>query len=157
MFIIVMSVSVCAGEVDRASEALYRMAFFSYRRGFAPLGTRHSDMGWGCLVRCMQMLACEVLLRRHAALCTQQPRQVPPLASAGSASSSSLSSAPSGAASRSAVAGEQADAQLLRLFSDSEAASAPLSLHHFVECGERLFGFRAGQWFGPDSGAHCLA
>ncbi|GMR54540.1 hypothetical protein PMAYCL1PPCAC_24735 [Pristionchus mayeri] len=41
--------------------------WFTYRRYFPPIGGTgpSSDQGWGCMMRCAQMLMGEVLLRRH--------------------------------------------------------------------------------------------
>ncbi len=42
-------------------EARFRhLVYFSYRRGLE--GVASSDMGWGCMLRAMQMLFCNVLL-----------------------------------------------------------------------------------------------
>uniref|UniRef100_A0A1I7WTK4 Cysteine protease n=1 Tax=Heterorhabditis bacteriophora TaxID=37862 RepID=A0A1I7WTK4_HETBA len=38
--------------------------WFTYRKNFAPIGP-DSDQGWGCMLRCAQMVLGETLLRRH--------------------------------------------------------------------------------------------
>uniref|UniRef100_A0A0K0CZ27 Cysteine protease n=1 Tax=Angiostrongylus cantonensis TaxID=6313 RepID=A0A0K0CZ27_ANGCA len=54
--------------------------WFTYRKDFAPIGGTgpETDQGWGCMLRCAQMLLGEVLLRRHIGRDFKWSEDVPP-------------------------------------------------------------------------------
>ncbi|CAI5439115.1 unnamed protein product [Caenorhabditis angaria] len=55
------------GGVQELKKYIQSRLWFTYRRNFSPIGGTgpSSDQGWGCMLRCAQMLLGETLLRRH--------------------------------------------------------------------------------------------
>uniref|UniRef100_A0A8R1E197 Cysteine protease n=2 Tax=Caenorhabditis japonica TaxID=281687 RepID=A0A8R1E197_CAEJA len=53
--------------IDAMKKYMASRLWFTYRRNFSAIGGTGptSDQGWGCMLRCAQMLLGEVLLRRH--------------------------------------------------------------------------------------------
>ncbi|CAB3410574.1 unnamed protein product [Caenorhabditis bovis] len=53
--------------VDELKQYIRSRFWFTYRKNFSPIGGigPTSDQGWGCMLRCAQMLLGETLLRRH--------------------------------------------------------------------------------------------
>ncbi|CDW54767.1 cysteine protease ATG4A, partial [Trichuris trichiura] len=54
-------------EFERISRDIYSKTWFTYRRNFPPIGGTGptSDQGWGCMLRCGQMLLAQALINRH--------------------------------------------------------------------------------------------
>ncbi|CAI4229973.1 unnamed protein product [Auanema sp. JU1783] len=53
--------------LEKIREYVRSRFWFTYRKNFSPIGGTgpESDQGWGCMLRCAQMVLGEVLLRRH--------------------------------------------------------------------------------------------
>ena len=71
------AVNILGRQVDLSSAELVKQLLSSfvwvtYRHDFAPLpGTAFiTDSGWGCMIRCGQMLTASALLRMHLGECT---------------------------------------------------------------------------------------
>lgn len=54
-------------DLDEIKQDVHSRLWFTYRKNFAPIGdsSLSSDQGWGCMLRCGQMLLAEAMLRRH--------------------------------------------------------------------------------------------
>ncbi|VDO71551.1 unnamed protein product [Heligmosomoides polygyrus] len=102
--------------------------WFTYRRGFAPIGGTgpETDQGWGCMLRCAQMLLGEVLLRRHIGRDFEWTEGV----------------APAGNYER-----------ILRMFLDEKTAL--FSIHQIAQMGVSE-GKSVGEWFGPNTAAQVI-
>ncbi|CAG0896395.1 unnamed protein product [Cyprideis torosa] len=53
-------------DVEGVQEAIHRLLWFTYRRAFPPIASEAgptTDKGWGCMYRCVQMVAGNTLLR----------------------------------------------------------------------------------------------
>lgn len=110
---------------------------FTYRRDFPPLSpySISSDAGWGCMLRCAQMLLGHVLLR----LALGDTWRVPV----------------NGAQIAGAVRLNPAYRRILRLFLDEPGPPHVFSLHHIVQAGMR-YDKLPGEWFGPSTAALVL-
>ncbi|XP_035211627.1 cysteine protease ATG4C-like [Stegodyphus dumicola] len=89
-----------------------------------------SDTGWGCMLRCGQMmmaqaLVCHFLHRDWRVSLDQSAEQ------------------------------KKLYKMILRWFGDSLSENSPFSLHHLVSLGES-YGRKAGDWYGPTHAAHAL-
>ncbi|XP_054722020.1 cysteine protease ATG4D-like [Uloborus diversus] len=89
-----------------------------------------SDTGWGCMLRCGQMMMAQALvchfLQRDWRLSSEQSNEQKLLYK-----------------------------MILRWFGDSMSLESPFSLHHLVSSGES-YGRKAGDWYGPTHAAHVL-
>lgn len=56
-------------ELDMIRRDIRSMLWFTYRKGFIPIGgcssTFTSDKGWGCMLRCGQMVLAQALITLH--------------------------------------------------------------------------------------------
>ncbi|VDM55907.1 unnamed protein product [Angiostrongylus costaricensis] len=102
--------------------------WFTYRKDFAPIGGTgpETDQGWGCMLRCAQMLLGEVLLRRHIGRDFEWSEGVPPT-------------------------GEYE--RVLRMFLDEKTAL--YSIHQIAQMGVSE-GKSVGEWFGPNTAAQVI-
>ncbi|KAE9420685.1 hypothetical protein Angca_006427, partial [Angiostrongylus cantonensis] len=102
--------------------------WFTYRKDFAPIGGTgpETDQGWGCMLRCAQMLLGEVLLRRHIGRDFKWSEDVPPT-------------------------GEYE--RVLRMFLDEKTAL--YSIHQIAQMGVSE-GKSVGEWFGPNTAAQVI-
>ncbi|KAJ7950736.1 Cysteine protease [Quillaja saponaria] len=107
---------LAAFEHDFSSKIL-----MTYRRGFDVIGdTKYtSDVNWGCMLRCSQMLVAQALLFHRLGRSWRKPLQKP-------------------------LNSEYVD--ILHNFSDSEASS--FSIHNLLQVGKN-YGLAAGSWIGP--------
>ncbi|XP_046854404.1 cysteine protease ATG4A-like isoform X2 [Xenia sp. Carnegie-2017] len=55
------------GKYEEIEKVVKSCLWFTYRKGFTPIGGTGptSDAGWGCMLRCGQMILAEALVRRH--------------------------------------------------------------------------------------------
>ncbi|XP_037070026.1 cysteine protease ATG4B-like [Pollicipes pollicipes] len=118
-----------AGENRDALTADFRTRIWmTYRRGFPSIGIDGptTDRGWGCMLRCGQMVLAEALQRLQL-----------------------------GRAWSWVPGTRQADyLRLMALFADR--GDAPYSIHQIALTGERTAGKPVGTWFGPNTVAQAL-
>ncbi|CAL1267722.1 unnamed protein product [Larinioides sclopetarius] len=104
----------------------------TYRINFPTIpGTDYiSDSGWGCMLRCGQMMMAQALvchfLHRDWRISPDQPPEK-----------------------------KQLYKMILRWFGDTLSDNSPFSLHHLVSLGEN-YGRKAGDWYGPTHAAQVL-
>ncbi|CAF0787181.1 unnamed protein product [Rotaria sordida] len=130
--------------------------YFSYRKQFEPLmGSRNGDIitsdgGWGCMIRCAQMLLAQTFLihmtntinshysniqvsdkcpKRNSIDCIRNGNRINRLS--------------------------KVYTDTIRLFGDFPNPKCPFGIHKIVELGTS-HGIRPGDFFGPVSAAHCL-
>jgi cysteine protease ATG4 len=130
--------------------------YFSYRKQFEPLTSSRtgdiitSDGGWGCMIRCAQMLLAQTLLihmtnaynsyysniqisdrcpKRNSIDCVRNSNRI--------------------------NRRTQIYTDIIRLFGDYPHSRCPFGIHKIVELGTS-HGIRPGEFFGPVSAAHCL-
>ncbi|CAF0875162.1 unnamed protein product [Adineta ricciae] len=137
-------------------KAFSQRIYFSYRKQFEPLiSSRNGDIitsdgGWGCMIRCAQMLLAQTLLvhmtntfntgysniqisekcpKRNSIDYTRHGNRINQY--------------------------KQIYTDIIRLFGDLPNSKCPLGIHRIVELGTS-HGIRPGDFFGPVSAAHCL-
>uniref|UniRef100_A0A5S6Q2J3 Cysteine protease n=1 Tax=Trichuris muris TaxID=70415 RepID=A0A5S6Q2J3_TRIMR len=56
-----------SNDFERISKDLYSKTWFTYRKNFTPIGGTGptTDQGWGCMLRCGQMLLAQAMINRH--------------------------------------------------------------------------------------------
>lgn len=116
------------GEEEELRKDVQSRLWFTYRRGFGPIGGTGpcSDQGWGCMLRCGQMLLAEALSRLRLGRDWRWK-----------ADPNSL----------------QSYQDILQLFLDVK--SRPFSLHQIAQMGVSE-GKEVGEWFGPNTAAQVL-
>ncbi|XP_031784313.1 autophagy-specific gene 4 isoform X1 [Nasonia vitripennis] len=116
-------------DIDAIRRDIRSRLWFTYRKGFVPIGgfgsTFTSDKGWGCMLRCGQMVLGQALISLHLG---RDWRWTPE-----TRSSTYLN--------------------ILRRFEDRRAA--PYSIHQIALMGASE-GKDVGQWFGPNTIAQVL-
>ncbi|TKR93972.1 hypothetical protein L596_008330 [Steinernema carpocapsae] len=118
------------GKKDLASMKKYvsSLLWFTYRKNFAPIGGTGptSDQGWGCMLRCAQMLMGHTLLVRHLGRSWQYTSE---------------------------EAQNETYVNILKMFQDRK--DCLYSLHQIAQMGvsdKR----KVGDWFGPNTAAQVL-
>lgn len=116
-------------ELDAIRRDILSKLWFTYRKGFVPIGgfgsTFTSDKGWGCMLRCGQMVLGQALILLHLGrdwIWTSQTKDSTYL-------------------------------KILSRFEDRRAA--PFSIHQIALMGASE-GKEVGQWFGPNTVAQVL-
>ncbi|CAG0921459.1 unnamed protein product [Notodromas monacha] len=114
---------------ERIRGALRSFLWQTYRKGFPAIGDESgptSDRGWGCMLRCGQMVLAESLLRLQLGAGWMWTR-----------------------ASRD-------DSYLSVLSTFADEPSAPFSIHQFALTGAQDGGKSVGEWYGPNTVAHVV-
>jgi len=129
--------------------------YFSYRKPFDPISTRNgdyltSDCGWGCMIRCAQMLLAQTLVLQmtntlHSCFSNIQISDKCP-------KRNSIDYFRHG---NRTTRRNQIYMDIIRLFGDHPNEKCPFGIHKMVELGT-AHGIRPGEFFGPVSAAHCL-
>ena len=104
--------------------------WITYRKGFVPIGGTGptSDYGWGCMLRCGQMVLAQALVNKYL---TRDWRWEP----------------------NSSVASDLQYREILNLF--QEKKNSVYSIHQIAQMGANE-GKEVGQWFGPNTIAQVL-
>ncbi|CAF0962779.1 unnamed protein product [Adineta ricciae] len=138
-------------------KAFSQRIYLSYRKQFEPLNglTRSgdpitSDCGWGCMIRCAQMLLAQTLLI-HMTNTVNLPHSTIQIADKCPRRNSIECFRNANRASRRM----QTYTDIIRLFGDFPNVKCPFGIHKIVEIGT-THGIRPGDFFGPVSAAHCL-
>lgn len=111
--------------------------WFTYRKNFEEFeGTKiSSDCGWGCMIRCGQMLLANALIilrlgrewRRNQSILAED------------------------------VSNDIMHREIVRLFGDNPKEDiSPLSIHGLMKIAKEALKQKPGDWFGPTSTAHIL-
>ncbi|UJR28126.1 hypothetical protein I4U23_009382 [Adineta vaga] len=131
--------------------------YLSYRKQFEPLTglTRSgdpitSDCGWGCMIRCAQMLLAQTLLI-HLTNTINLPHSNIQMSDKCPRRNSLECFRNANRANRRT----QIYTDIIRLFGDFPNAKCPFGIHKIVDIGT-THGIRPGDFFGPVSAAHCL-
>jgi cysteine protease ATG4 len=104
--------------------------WISYRSGFPPIrpSTLTSDSGWGCMLRCGQMVLAGSLIRIYVGNRWRFSNLKPP--------------------PRNYI-------EVIKMFADDPAA--PFSIHNVARTGQERFNLPIGQWFSPTAVSDVLA
>ncbi|CAF3329333.1 unnamed protein product [Rotaria socialis] len=131
--------------------------YFSYRKQFEPLnGLRPngdlitSDCGWGCMIRCAQMLLAQTLVN-HMTNTINLPYSHIQMSEKCPKRNSIVYCRNVNRTNRRT----HIYTDIIRLFGDYPNVKCPFGIHKIVELGATL-GIRPGEFFGPVSAAHCL-
>eukprot|EP01083_Nonionella_stella_P142528 441183_1 len=120
-----------AARVEHFNRLVRARLWFTYRRGFAPLGGSGgltTDDGWGCMLRTGQMMVAEALVRHLLPKdWSYSPDDAPP----------------------------EKYGKILRSFLDSPSDQHPFSIHNLLRAGA-CFKKKAGTWFGPSETCHMM-
>jgi len=119
-------------ECDKLVEDIRSKLWITYRRNFPPLDATArytSDRGFGCMIRCGQMVLANALLCKNLGRDWRW-------------SSGGLDENP------------EAYFKILKLFQDN--INYPYSIHRIVHMGQRNEGKGIGEWFGPNTIAQAL-
>ena len=128
-------------ELEDLKEDFRSLIWLTYRKGFPPIGRTGptTDRGWGCMLRCGQMVVANALLRKQVSREWRWPP--PPVCNEEEPVVSQDRPLPS------------SYKQILTLFSDHKLA--PYSIHQISQMGESE-GKPVGTWFGPNTVAQAL-
>ncbi|XP_055545446.1 cysteine protease ATG4B [Wyeomyia smithii] len=115
-------------DLDAVRQDVHSRLWCTYRRGFVPIGGSllTTDKGWGCMLRCGQMVLAQALTQLHLGrewLWTPETR-------------------------------EPIYLKIVNRLEDNK--QAPFSLHQIALTGESSEEKRVGEWFGPNTVAQVL-
>ncbi|XP_038111940.1 cysteine protease ATG4B [Culex quinquefasciatus] len=115
-------------DLDQIRRDVQSRLWCTYRRGFVPIGgSQHtSDKGWGCMLRCGQMVLAQALLQLHLGRDWEWTAETR----------------------------DETYLRIVNRFEDNKAA--PFSLHQIALTGESSEEKRVGEWFGPNTVAQVL-
>lgn len=142
--------------LQEIKDDLRSLVWMTYRSGFPSIGGSGptSDRGWGCMLRCGQMVLCNALVRLHL---TRDWLWVPPREETNNGGDSIQTA---DEASSDPQCSEPPPRELpieymniIRLFEDRK--TAPYSIHQISQMGESE-GRPVGTWFGPNTVAQAL-
>lgn len=119
--------------LDEIRKDIQSRLWFTYRKGFIPIGDTGltSDKGWGCMLRCGQMVLAQALVNLHLG---REWRWTAERACRDISYRIYL--------------------RILRMFEDRRAA--PFSIHQIALMGASSEGKAVGEWFGPNTVAQVL-
>ncbi|CAF0977220.1 unnamed protein product [Rotaria sp. Silwood1] len=130
--------------------------YFSYRKQFEPLaGSRNGDIitsdgGWGCMIRCAQMLLAQTFLIHMTNTINTHYSNIQVSDKCPKRNSIDCIRNGNRINRRTKIYTD-----IIRLFGDFPNFQCPFGIHKFVELGAS-YGIRPGDFFGPVSAAHCL-
>lgn len=138
-------------------KAFSQRIYLSYRKQFEPfhISARNgdsitSDCGWGCMIRCAQMLLAQTLLL-HMTSTIHLPHSNIQISDKCPKRNSIECFRNANRINRRI----QIYTDIVRLFGDYPNIKCPFGIHKLVELGAS-HGVRPGDFFGPVSAAHCL-
>ena len=141
-------------ELEELRDDFRSLIWMTYRSGFPAIGGSGptTDRGWGCMLRCGQMVLANALVRKHLGRewrWTGLPVMSSPY--------SLVLDEPSFTPSTTTLVPERnlpaSYKQVMRLFSDDKLS--PYSIHQISQMGESE-GKPVGTWFGPNTVAQAL-
>ncbi|XP_053693959.1 cysteine protease ATG4B [Sabethes cyaneus] len=115
-------------DVDAVRQDVQSRLWCTYRRGFVPIGGSllTTDKGWGCMLRCGQMVLAQALTQLHLGREWQWTPETK----------------------------DPSYLRIINRFEDNK--QAPFSLHQIALTGESSEEKRVGEWFGPNTVAQVL-
>jgi hypothetical protein len=148
---------LCEQSYTNFLKSFSQRIYLSYRKQFEPLNslTRSgdpitSDCGWGCMIRCAQMLLAQTLLIHMT-----NTMNLPYLNIQISDKCPKRNSIECFRNNNRTNRRTQIYTDIIRLFGDYPNVKCPFGIHKIVELGT-IHGIRPGDFFGPVSAAHCL-
>ncbi|UJR21316.1 hypothetical protein I4U23_024407 [Adineta vaga] len=137
-------------------KAFSERIYFSYRKQFESLTSSRngdvitSDGGWGCMIRCAQMLLAQTLLIHMTNTFNTSYSNIQISEKCPKRNSIEYFRHPSRTNRN-----KEIYTDIIRLFGDLPHLNCPFGIHKIVELGTS-HGIRPGDFFGPVSAAHCL-
>jgi len=147
----------CEQSYSNFLKAFSQRIYLSYRKQFEPLNglTRSgdsitSDCGWGCMIRCAQMLLAQTLLLHWTS-----PLVLPYSNIQIAEKCPKRNSIEHFRYAQRSNRRTQTYMEIIRLFGDYPDVRCPFGIHKIADIGT-THGIRPGDFFGPVSAAHCL-
>ncbi|XP_050084528.1 cysteine protease ATG4B [Anopheles aquasalis] len=115
-------------DIEAIRQDVQSRLWCTYRRGFVPIGNTQltTDKGWGCMLRCGQMVLAEALTELHLGRDWQWSEETR----------------------------DATYLKIVNRFEDNK--QAPFSLHQIALMGDSSEEKRIGEWFGPNTVAQVL-